>query len=242
MRMSKNDLDWAVRRLPKDLKYRLEQNVGTLIIAGGYLRSIIGKEFVNDIDVFTSTKEDATLLADTLTDRNRQFITDNAISFNVQGINVQIITKWNFQDAEGILQHFDFTVVQAAIWYNKTQTVWEGMVGKDFYQDLAAKRLSYTYPHMAGAEPGASLLRVLKYRDKGYTMPLPDLAEIISRLAGVDNETVTEKLKEIDPRAFPEAKLHKYSSEEEINEPSNKIKDSILVVGEDVDDGYGFGV
>lgn len=57
-----------------------------------------------------------------------------------------------------------------------------------FYQDLAAKRLVYTSrTPLRDGEAGGSLLRVLKYYRRGYTIPITDLGLVVARLVkGID--------------------------------------------------------
>lgn len=226
----KEDLNWAVKRLPSDLVYQLKHVPGNFVIAGGYLRSIIRNEVVNDIDIFTDKKESAELLANKLSEKTKQYVTDNAISLTVQGKSVQIIHRWLFNSPEEIINHFDFTVVQAAIFlYDKSgkelhpddnRFEWQGLVGDTFYQDLAAKRLVYTNP--ADAEPGSSLLRLLKYKGKGYNPTLTSLAQIVAKTAGVDSETLYDKFKEIDPASDPNSPVNKYSNKDELKTAADK--------------------
>jgi hypothetical protein len=207
MELRPNDMAWLIRKLPSDLIYHLKQYAKTndkVVIAGGYIRSSIGQEHVNDIDIFVTSKELAGRLVSELEpSREKQFITENAYSITIQGRSIQIIHRWTFDNPEAILKHFDFTVAQAAMWleYKDKKHIWNSLCTEEFYYDLAAKRLVYTLP--ADPEAGASLLRLLKFRARGYNPTLDTLAQIVARTAGVESDEILRKLREVDP-ASPE--------------------------------------
>lgn len=205
--LSQHDVNWAVKNLPSKLTKALEQSGNMFVIAGGYLRYTIAKEPASDIDIFVSSNsqmvrcwEVAVALAKELEpDTAKHFITQNCITIHVQGRIIQLITRWVFDTPAAILNHFDFTVCQAGIYYEKHNTYgkWVGICGEDFYSDLAAKRTVYTYP--ADAEPGGSLLRLLKYRAKGYSPTLGSVSAIVGRLTGADEQAILANLREVDP-------------------------------------------
>lgn len=87
---------------------------------------------------------------------------------------------------------------------------------------------SEVYTKPSDPEPGGSLLRFMKFKTRGYNGDLFSLGQIVALLAGVDEETVLQKLKEVDPRAFPDAKVNKYSSKEEQVEESKKPAQNII--------------
>ena len=60
-------------------------------------------------------------------------------------------------------------------------TLFRSLCSGTFYQDLAAKRLRYTRP-ARNEDAGGSLLRVLKYYQKGYRIPLESFAGVLTRL------------------------------------------------------------
>lgn len=138
--------------------------------------------------------------------------TDNAITLTRFKPAVQLVHRWNFAAPEDMLEAFDFTIAQAAIWCKKSNNflhspVWTSLAAPDYYSDLAAKRLVYTWPK--DAEPGGSLLRLLKYYRKGYLAPLATIAAIIGSTTvkyslDCDNAEnaaaeLEQKLHEIDP-------------------------------------------
>ncbi len=84
-----------------------------------------------------------------------------------------------------------------------------------YYIDLASKRLRYLSPKR-NEDAGGSMIRVLKYYNKGYRIPLDSLASVIARLVqAVDFNRVDAKneievahiitglLREVDPSIDP---------------------------------------
>lgn len=227
MELDIQDLRWAIRRLPSNLSKIMEDPEwsGKIFVGGGYLRSIVSNESVNDVDVFVGTKVEAELLAYKLTpNRNDVIVTDNA--YTVKGkLPIQIIHRWLFDKPEDVSNSFDFTVCCAVIWYNTT-TRWGSYCDDRFYIDLAAKRLVYRSP-IRDEEVGGSMLRVLKYYQKGYRIPMDSLGKVIARLVSKvnfhaidpgDNEwlakVVTGLLIEVDPAIDPLHNAHLPAQEE----------------------------
>lgn len=213
------DLNWAIRRLPKNLKDLMlsEDWQGRIFISGGYIRAIVAGETINDIDVFVNSKNDAELLAYKLCDDKKQVVqTDNA--FTIKGkLPIQIIHRWVFDKPEDVSNSFDFTICCAVIWYTDK---WNSFCDPNFYPDLAAKRLVYREP-VRNEDAGGSMLRILKYYQRGYRIPLYSLAAVIARLVkGIDTSKQSLKdekgvtiiinalLKEVDPSVDPEHLSH----------------------------------
>lgn len=205
--LNQDDLNWCVKRLPQEVKDLMKANPNKLTLAGGYIRSRIANEPVNNIDLFSPTKELAHKWAHELINakyevgqtNNKIHTTDNAYSVRLKsGLFVQFIHRWTFDKPENVVPSFDFTIAQAAIWYGRVRVpsthapqmnyvdenfkeCWTSLCSDRFYQDLAAKRLTYTQP-IRNEDAGGSILRVLKFYQRGYRIPLPSLSEVIARL------------------------------------------------------------
>jgi len=188
MKLNKYDLNWCVRRLPYSLRSTLKKYGSQIIVAGGYIRACILNEPINDIDLFVSDKDFAKQVALDMVQRDekRLIITDNAITVKGMKYPVQFITRWVYDSPDKILGSFDFTICQAAFWWEKFDDnnygKWMSTVSESFYQDLSAKRLIYTNP-IREEEPGGSMLRVLKYYQRGYRITIDSFAAVITRLA-----------------------------------------------------------
>lgn len=187
-RLSDRDVNWIVRRLPKTVRALLESRPD-VFLAGGFIRSCIAGEEVNDIDLFVSNKETAKIIADTLAAGGEVYTTDNAHTVIVNRVSVQVIHRWTFESPRDCMASFDFTIAQAAIWFSNG---WMSACHIDYYADLAAKRLVYTSPTRI-ENVGGSMLRVIKFVRRGYIIPLEVLAAVVSRLvSGVDYGKIRE--------------------------------------------------
>jgi len=225
------DSYWAVRRLPASVLRLLVAHPNRLIVAGGYLRSVIANEPVSDIDIFGPSVDYLRACAAALVGdkgRGRVVKTDNAFTVYGPGLPVQFIHRWVYQNPGEVLKSFDFSVCQVAMWYDGKE--WKTAVSPLFYADLAAKRLRYTQPER-NEDAGGSLLRVLKYYQRGYRIPLDSLGAVIARLlAGVRDEelqsqwgtpkwqtilasVITGLLREVDPLVDPMHRAHLPSTE-----------------------------
>lgn len=171
------DLEWCLHRLPKKIREALKESDGKLILAGGFIRSCISREEVKDIDFICDSKETAMKWTLKLTDR-KPLETKNAYTIFDYFCSVQFVHRWTYTHPRQVIPSFDFTVAQAAIWFSGGQ--WNSHCHNDYYSDLAAKRLVYTNPNR-DEDAGGSLLRVLKFYQRGYRIPLSSLADVLVR-------------------------------------------------------------
>ena len=191
------DLDNCVRRLPKQLRALLREQDGKLFVAGGFIRAVIAGEKVSDIDVMASSADLADKCCEQLAEKysigkapfGYQFVgpklnttihqTDNAYTLRVRPVPIQFIHRWVFDTPQAGIESFDFTIAKAALWCKNN--TWHSVCADTDYDDLAAKRLIYTSPARI-EEAGGSLLRVLKFYQRGYRIPLSSLSAVIARL------------------------------------------------------------
>jgi len=204
-----------LNRLPKDVLALMKEEGDKVVLAGGYIRARIAGEKPSDIDMFTKTPERAELYARRLAgDYKRIVETDNAYSVIGKGLTVQFIKKWVYDRPCDVLGSFDFTIARACIWFADKE--WHGLCGDSYYVDLAARRLVYCSPKRI-EEAGGSMLRVLKFYQRGYRIPLDSLGGVIARVItgigdfeGLCNQSeddwkkiVTGLLREVDPQTDP---------------------------------------
>lgn len=214
----RDDLSWCVRRLPKAVVSTLKENP-LVCVAGGFIRSCIAHETINDVDLFAPSPEDAEKVAKLVRgEHDRMVKTDNAYTVVSRPHPVQIIHRWCFASPSEVVPSFDFTIARAAIWYEGK--AWRSLCDDRFYPDLAAKRLVYTSP-VRNEDAGGSLLRVLKFYQRGYRIPLDSLGAAIARLVvavrkeniNVSDESewakiLTGLLREVDPNVDPTHEAH----------------------------------
>lgn len=199
------DLAWCLRRAPGKLLEQLIAHPGKLFVAGGFVRSCITNEPINDLDVFCGSKEFARSVCLALVDQDLTRIHESENAFTLRGFSfpIQFIHRWTFDMPEQCVESFDFTIARAAFWRGPVSGVWESACAPSFYADLAGRRLVYCNP-VRNEEAGGSLLRVLKFYQRGYRIPLDSLGDVIARLMrGVSVSTVlTPGQKERIPRSL----------------------------------------
>jgi hypothetical protein len=234
--LSWHDLQWCLRRAPRELLMLMKRRGAALMVAGGYIRSCVSNEPVNDIDLFTSSEAESSAMALELAggDATRVKRTDNC--FYVLGFrtHIQFIHRWTFTDPAACILSFDFTIARAAFWWEGGEDTgsWKSATDPRFYQDLAAKRLIYCSP-VRIEEAGGSMLRVLKFYQRGYRIPLDSMGKVVARLmSGVDAEKVDRQrgdesfeqwngrvisglLREVDPLLDPTHAAHLPSEDEQ---------------------------
>lgn len=201
--LTRHDLQFLLLRTPRPLLRLMKSEgwAGRIFLGGGFVRSVVCGDPVNDVDVFVQNPADAAAIARALvidakrikvpaTEEQEALIkrciyeTDNALTVTCMSPSVQIIHRWVFPTLQAVADSFDFTCCCAA--FGWTGEKWESYCDDRFYPDVASKRLVYRNP-VRNEDAGGSLLRVLKYYQKGYRIPLDSLADVITRLvAGVD--------------------------------------------------------
>ena len=213
------DLSQAAIRLPDSVLRAVHRHQERLVIAGGYLRSIVSGEKVNDIDCFVDSvsraKRVAKLIAGPV---GTIHVSQNAMTIPGR-YTVQVIHRWVFNSPIEIIRSFDFTIARAALWWNKDGC--QSLIDPRFYSDLAARRLVYTSPQR-NEDAGGSLLRVLKFCSRGYRIPVDSMGAVVARLINglprhTDISSLTEEelancftqlLREVDPQVDPEHLAH----------------------------------
>lgn len=222
------DIYWIGKRLPDCLWNLLNKYRSSVFVAGGFIRSCIASEPVNDIDVFTINKDRARQCAnDILRAVNGKLITtENAFTVVRDGPAIQFIHRWFFEKPEDCVASFDFTIASAAIWVGHSDgqrhSHFDSICDDDFYPDLAAKRLVYRSP-VRNEDAGGSMLRMLKFYQRGYRAPLESIGAVMARMAAaVDagrlqglqtkenlspeqaiSKVFTGMLREVDPQIDP---------------------------------------
>lgn len=210
--LTNEDLRRCLFKLPAAVKdlLRLRTASDCLSVAGGFIRATIAGEDPSDIDITGASPEVldavcssyqlARLKAGAAPDQVKVHRTQNAITVSEPGqLPVQFITRWTYpEDADraGLLDSFDFTVAQAAIWWRPEGDGPQGFVSRAnerFYADLAAKRLTYTSP-VRDEDAGGSMLRVLKFAKRGYHIDPNNLAAVCARL--ISGMPITEETPE----------------------------------------------
>ena len=230
-----DDVKYVLNRLPKDVLHLMENH--HIFLAGGFIRSVIAGEKPNDIDLFGAVKLYLEEHAATLVRGRgncRSVLSKNATTVLAHPyMPVQFIHRWLYANPLVLLDEFDFTIARAVIWRNSSKE-WQSACDPDFYRDLAARRLVYRAPDRR-EDAGGSIMRVVKFLRRGYTIQTPSLARVITRLVeGVDMDalpgapgaleaTLQALLIEVDPSITLNGRFE---------EPAHEVLDTIV-------DGYG---
>lgn len=214
MQLNKDDLRNVVLHLPKDVREQMKRRPAKLFLGGGFIRAVIANEKISDIDLFGHDKDVLIAIGNKLAiDRGdtKTHVTKNAMTVLTENrLPIQLITRWLFEKPEDLANSFDFTVCQSVVYYKDGK--WHSIVNESFYSDLAAKRLRYTYPQRE-EEAGGSMLRVMKYVKRGYSISPESLGGVMARVTkaltdhgnfpfGQEKEIAKltqAKLREVDP-------------------------------------------
>ena len=190
--LNRQDLQWTLRRCPAFVLKLMKDRPGTVFLGGGFVRACVANEPANDVDLFVGSALEGREAAVYLQSKNpgaTLFESENAFTIRGGGLHlpVQIIHRWTYDSAAALVQSFDFTIAMAGVWWsamelNVSAAGWRSVCDDRFYEDLAAKRLRYTSP-LRNEDAGGSLLRVLKFYQRGYRIPLDSLGAVVARLA-----------------------------------------------------------
>lgn len=142
-------------------------------VAGGALTSVFTGNPISDVDIYFKTKEEFVYAVEQAYDESMWCVaaTDRAVTFVSKDSIVQLMHFDYFPTAEAIFDAFDYTVNMAAYDIDKEEFVF----GEDFFKHASQRFLRF---HSGTRYPYGSLMRVLKYQDRGYRIGKSDLLRI----------------------------------------------------------------
>lgn len=142
-------------------------------IAGGALTSAFTGKDINDVDYYFRTKQAFIDAVERAYDEGLWCVsaTDRAVTFARGSCIVQLMHFDFFETAEAIFDAFDFTVCMGAYDLDAKEFVFHD----DFMKHASQRFLKF---HSGTRYPFGSLLRVLKYQSRGYTLGKGDLLRI----------------------------------------------------------------
>lgn len=161
-------------------------------VAGGAVRSWFAMERQSDIDLFFDSEESRDKALKQISDKDDSevvFENDNVTKVKWKR-KVFDFCKSYYPDPESTIADFDFTVSMAAVSSDGL------FVGKDFFMDLASKRLAFNNIPF----PMSSLHRFQKYIKKGYWMCKDEMIKFTGALQKVDITTL-----DAEPEDDPES-------------------------------------
>src|SRR5690348_10439076 len=99
--LSPHDLRWCLRRMPKAVQTVLKTNARKSCVAGGFIRSCVAGETINDVDIFADCVATAKAMAFDLSVDGRPdgrprkvHESDNALTVKDYFVTPQIIHRW----------------------------------------------------------------------------------------------------------------------------------------------------
>lgn len=142
-------------------------------IAGGALTSAFTGAPINDVDYYFKSKE---AFMDAVSEAYSEMMwcvaaTDRAVTFISNDNIIQLMLFDFFPTAEAIFDAFDYTIVMAAYDLDSKEFIFHD----DFLKHASQRYLSF---HSGTRYPYGSLMRVLKYQQRGYTIGKGDLLRI----------------------------------------------------------------
>jgi hypothetical protein len=157
--------------LGEDLVDTLKQH--KCYIAGGTITSLFCNRDINDIDIYFRNEQSLIDFICDVWDDNQYVIahTKKATLIKYGNVDIQLIHFGYFDSTQSIFDTFDYTVCMGAFDFATE----EFTLHDDFLQHNSQRILKF---NKSTAFPIVSLLRVQKYRDKGYTISKPEYIRI----------------------------------------------------------------
>jgi hypothetical protein len=166
-------------------------------IAGGAVTSVFTGKEINDIDVYFPSKEAFSNVMAEIYDGQVNFgdahvchITDKSLLLQSEGKDVQFIVFKFFKDVEEIFASFDFTAVMGAYSFADKKFHFH----PEFMKHNAQRFLSFN----KGTDyPLISMLRVDKYRERGYTTSKQEMLKVGMAIANKNFDSWANVIDEV---------------------------------------------
>ncbi|OME55501.1 hypothetical protein BSK59_13575 [Paenibacillus odorifer] len=162
-----------------------------VFIAGGLITSLFSNREIKDVDVYFRSEKLLTEFIEQVYEDNNDWInalTTKALLVRIDDKEVQMIHFKYFDNAQEIFNSFDYTVCMGAFDFLSE----EFMLHEDFLKHNSQRILKF---NKNTAYPVVSLLRVHKYKEKGYMISKPEFLRIALKCMDMKIETI-EQLKE----------------------------------------------
>lgn len=181
------DVGSCLERLPAAMLDALVRRPEDLVLAGGFVRDVVTGDAIRDVDLFASSKEVAVEVANELAvEMGAGVYVGNSVFTLSSSPPVQVAFCRPFDRPEEVVEKFDFAVCRASLWHDGES--WQSKVDPRFYPDAASRRLRYCSPDREEDHPGASLVRILRFYERGYRVSLCSLARVVAKLVKADVE------------------------------------------------------
>lgn len=178
-----------------DLQYLLAEN--GCWIAGGAITSVFTGKEINDIDVYFPNKEAFSNVMASIYDNDVSFgdahichITDKSLLLQSDGEDVQFIVFKFFDSVQEIFDSFDFTAVMGAYSFAEKKFY----LHPEFLKHNSQRFLSF---NQGTDYPLISMLRVDKYRERGYSTSKQEMLKIGFAIANKDFDSWEKVIDEV---------------------------------------------
>lgn len=168
-------------------------------IAGGAITSVFTNKDIRDYDIYFYNQRGFDEIKDYLIDKSAGPIyeSSNALSFEFCGNKIQLIKPSTLVrgTAQEIISGFDFTMCMGAYSFIADEFV----LHDDFLIHNARRILVF---NTRARRPMASMLRVLKFRDRGYTISPVELLKLILTINSIwipTNHDLVDNIRSISP-------------------------------------------
>jgi hypothetical protein len=173
-----------VKALPSELRDLLVETGPALCVAGGFCRDVMTGHEPKDIDIFSRSKAALTAALDSFDwiehyTMKKTANAENFVSDDPERPDIQFITRVFLRDHYNAILSFDFSICQVGVYFDPDKG-WVGLASEAFLEDLPNFRMRYTAPER-DEDPGASLLRMVKFVSRGYKIAEADIAKIVGR-------------------------------------------------------------
>lgn len=180
-------------KIPFAIKDVMRAHPKKVVLAGGFIRSVIADEKISDIDLFVPNQDLAHEVAKEIGAASipcfsSWALRSHCLSLPTKPWTTQISWRRPFEAPEEVAAAFDFTICMAGMWKTGTDynCGWESWVHDYFYPDLKSRVLRYMDPDREEVG-GEAFLRVLKFVSRGYKISIEELSTIVDRLASSAN-------------------------------------------------------
>lgn len=168
-------------------------------LAGGAILSLVTNQEINDYDFYPKTgtklfdiiyylliEEEMVLINES--DKALTFKSKNVKTYSGNRMIVQIIKFQTYNSPDEVFSTFDYTVCMGAYDCDTKEFAFH----ESFYPDIAAKRINY---NVDTNYPYASLARLKKYQEKGYSVSKSEMIKIAMSIAKYGELTTWNDLK-----------------------------------------------
>lgn len=211
-------------------------------IAGGTLRSVFSREPISDLDLYFPAQEDFKSFHDDVMiepkkdDKGKdvegetqliipKFTTDNALSYKVNRIRIQLI-QFYFGEPADVFDKFDFTICMAMYEWHTRKFHFHDR----FLEHLARRDIVF---HHHTEYPICSMYRLKKFMEKGYRVRGVEFIKVglaINNLHMEDYQDLRKQLEGIDTMFLTnvtDALMRTPEKKYEINDAIQLIDDTL---------------